>query len=339
MSADTDLRPPSYQKINYALRPAKAIERRMLCDVFSRLYPFQSVHSFGYVGFGSVYFSDFYLLHRFLGITKLVSIERDVDNAQRFRNNIPFGCIELRFCHSSVALPELDWTQRQIVWLDYDNGLELDVLADIATVVSKAVSGSFMVVSVNAHPVNEPAMEQRNAIERRNELPFSLPDYRLEQLKNALAEKVPRTVEGRQLNGEGLANVLRQIILNEIESALAIRNAILPAEEKYSFRQIVHFHYRDGARMLTVGGILYQLKDLDTLNSCCFDELPFVRQEDSAFGIVVPCLTPNELRYLNATLPVAGGAELEARGIPISDIEHYKNLYRYFPAFTEVLFQ
>jgi len=70
--------PPSYRIINYALRPAKAIERRMLCAAFERLHPFQRIQDYRYVGFGSIYFSDFQLLHRQLGITDMLSIERDI---------------------------------------------------------------------------------------------------------------------------------------------------------------------------------------------------------------------------------------------------------------------
>ena len=49
MPDDNDRARPSYESINYALRPAKAIERRMLCEVFRRLYPFQPIDQYGYV--------------------------------------------------------------------------------------------------------------------------------------------------------------------------------------------------------------------------------------------------------------------------------------------------
>lgn len=64
--------PGSYRIINYPLRPAKAIERRMLCAAFERLHPFQRIERYRYVGFGSIYFSDFQLLHRQLGITDML---------------------------------------------------------------------------------------------------------------------------------------------------------------------------------------------------------------------------------------------------------------------------
>jgi hypothetical protein len=59
----------SYEKINYSLRPAKSIERKMLCDAFRRLSAFGKVENYQYIGFGSTYFSDFSLFHKALGIS------------------------------------------------------------------------------------------------------------------------------------------------------------------------------------------------------------------------------------------------------------------------------
>ena len=144
--------PSSYRIINYALRPAKAIERRMLCAAFERLYPFQRIERYRYVGFGSIYFSDFQLLHRELGITNMLSIEKDVEAEACFRFNRPYKCIRLKFATSTGVLPTLDWNKKTILWLDYDDRLNTSILGDIATTCLRASSGSLVVVSVNAQP-------------------------------------------------------------------------------------------------------------------------------------------------------------------------------------------
>jgi hypothetical protein len=56
----------SYRKINYTLRPAKNIERKMLCEAFHKLHPFGKVQNYRYIGFGSTYFSDFILFLDFI---------------------------------------------------------------------------------------------------------------------------------------------------------------------------------------------------------------------------------------------------------------------------------
>ena len=81
----------------------------MLCECFRRLSPIARVDTYRYVGFGSTYFSDFSLIHRALGITDLVSIERETDKRDRFELNRPYGSIELMFGESTELLPELDW--------------------------------------------------------------------------------------------------------------------------------------------------------------------------------------------------------------------------------------
>ena len=53
---------PNFEIINYELRAAKSVERKMLCEAFSRLSLLESIKNYGYIGFGSAYFTDFSLL-------------------------------------------------------------------------------------------------------------------------------------------------------------------------------------------------------------------------------------------------------------------------------------
>lgn len=108
----------SYEKINYSLRPAKNIERKMLCETLQRLSFIQKLEKYRYIGFGSTYFSDFNLLHRLLGISKMISIEKDKKNKDRFEFNKPFSCIEMKFGSSNEVLPMLKWKEPSIVWVD-----------------------------------------------------------------------------------------------------------------------------------------------------------------------------------------------------------------------------
>jgi hypothetical protein len=110
----------SYKKINYALRPAKQVERKMMCEAFRRLAEFGAMESYRYIGFGSPYFTDFQIIHKQLNVQEMVSIEINEGDRDRFLFNRPFRCIELRFGHSNTVLPQLPWHARSIVWLDYD---------------------------------------------------------------------------------------------------------------------------------------------------------------------------------------------------------------------------
>ena len=142
----------SYEKINYALRPAKNIERKMLSDAFKRLSEFGKIDNYRYIGLGSTFFTDFSLFHRTLGITNNISIERDLAKKERFEFNRPFKCIQIEYGESNDVLPQLDWGVKSIVWLDYDSTLNQSVLTDIDVAFTNAIPGSTILFSVNAHP-------------------------------------------------------------------------------------------------------------------------------------------------------------------------------------------
>jgi hypothetical protein len=330
--------PGSYRIINYALRPAKAIERRMLCAAFERLHPFQRVQAYRYLGFGSIYFSDFQLIHRNLGITDMLSIEKDVSAKACFRFNRPYRCIRLKFATSAEALPSIHWRRRSIIWLDYDDRLNTEILGDIATVCLHAASGSLLVVTVNAQADAEPAKEDRDAYQEQTAKPFDLGDYRLRIAKELLGEKLPVGTSGADLRGQELAGIFRDVIHNVIAEQISVRNTALTADDKVQYRQLFHFRYKDGAQMVTVGGVLYRAAEEQKYLACGFDNLPFIRNGSEPCNIKAPCLTPKEIRHLNSQLPRKSSSNLRVPGVPDADVERYAEVYRYFPSFSEVLF-
>ena len=330
--------PGSYRIINYALRPAKAIERRMLCAAFERLHPFQRIQDYRYVGFGSIYFSDFQLLHRELGITDMLSIEKDVSAKACFRFNRPYKCIRLKFATSAEVLPTLNWGRRSILWLDYDDRLNVNILGDIATVCLRATSGSMVVISVNAQPDAEPSKEERDLYQESTGKPFDLGDYRLRVAKELIGEKLPIGTSGADLRGQELAKIFRDVIDSAIAEQLSIRNAMLPVEKKIHYRQLFHFRYKDGAQMLTVGGILYRAAEERVVAACDFEMLPFIRIGRDHCGVKAPCLTAKEIRHLNSQLPTRPSVKRRVPGVTDADTRKYAEVYRFFPAFSEILF-
>ena len=146
---------PSFQQINYSLRPAKHTERRMLCDIFRKASHFHRLSDYTYVGFGGIEFSDFILFHRSLGIREMVSIERAHQTISRIEGNKPFNTIKIVGTSSSIALPKLSWEQPHILWLDNDDPLAPNMLLDVATVANHAASGSMLAVSFQCHKAPE----------------------------------------------------------------------------------------------------------------------------------------------------------------------------------------
>ena len=325
--------PRSYEKINYSLRPAKSIERKMLGEALRRLSDFDLVESYRYIGFGSTFFSDFVLFHKALGFRNMISIEHDAINEYRFRFNCPYNCIQIEWGESNDILPQLPWDIRTILWLDYDEPLSDNVLRDIAWFCTYAMSGSVIVVTVNA----EPNKIDPRKLDKTQDYFEQTDKYRLDLLVNQVGmDRVPAGIEGKNLASWKKANVYRTIIGNEIVQALDTRNGGRTAGTEMQFKQLFNFHYADGAKMLTVGGLLYDQGQSSIADKCAFENLPFVRTGEESYEIVVPNLTYRELRHLDTMLPVVDEGVLQTPlPIPQEQLQMYARVYRYFPTFAE----
>jgi hypothetical protein len=313
----------SFSRIDYRLRPAKAVERRMMAEAFLRLRHFASVESYRYVGLGSVYFSDFSLFHAICGFESMVSIEDEDDPTiqARFKFNVPLGKIDLRFGHSNTVLPALEWDLQTVVWLDYDGYLNKRVLTDIAYLATKLVSGSLLAVTVNA--------DLRDAESGRKK--------RLQVLTERLGStgKIPAAITGAgEIRPEQAYEIYREVLLQELVDALNDRNAGRPAGQKFSAEQIFFFKYRDGAPMLTLGWVIFHEGQRPTFNHCAFQSLSFCRTGHDPSVIAVPLLTNAEMREVNRCDAAGTFRLLSDLPLPTQEVEKFESLRRYWPLTT-----
>lgn len=328
-----DPRATSLGKFNYALRPAKNIERKMLCEAFGCLACIAPLRRYRYIGFGSIEFVDFALFHQRLGMRNMVSIECREEAAKRVAFNRPYSCIDVKFGRSSDVLPILDWNHKTIIWLDYDRPLTDEILGDIRLVASSLVSGSIFVVTVDAKP-------------REPEGSVDVPGERLRILtQNVGSERLPlieeedgtlRPTRGRDLANWGLARASRLIINNEIARTLKDRNGPLNKRWRLSYDQLFNFHYADGAKMLTVGGIILHPEHKDRMPASTFALLEFVRRGNEPYLIEPPVLTSRELRHLDNVLTKRGFSKPVQDWLPAEECDKYRKVYRYYPTFAEV---
>lgn len=311
-------------RVLYALRAAKNIERKMLCEAFTLLARLDSLEGYSYVGFGALGFHDHALVHRRLGITDLRSIEKNEMWKRRVDLNKPYR-VKMMWGTASERLKDLDWDRRTILWLDYDDPLDDEMLDDIHYATSQARSGSVLVVTVSAHPeVVHPLAEA--------------PAKRLATLRAKVGEaRVPHGTTGKDLSGWGLARVSRLVICDEIREVLRRRNAALPEGARVSFTQLFNFHYADGAKMLTFGGLLATEEETTAFLEPGMEGLTFIRRGEEPYEIEVPRLTIRETQFLDQKLPEKRASDLaRLKLLPATQVERYRKLYRYFPAFTEI---
>lgn len=315
----------SFKRIDYSLRPAKHAERKMLCDLYRRVTPFSRIEDYVYVGFGSIWFSDFSLFHRSLGIKNMISIEKAATAENRIEENKPFR-IPVIYSHSKDALPKLEWSKHHLLWLDYDDPLSLEMLHDMQSVASRANSGTVLTVSVQcstapqiAEAKDDKAADSPNALSRFINL-FG-------------PKRVPQETVEMDLYSWRLGQLSRKMLLQEVEDGLSTRNSG-SHENQMKFKQICEIEYEDGAKMTTIVGIFYSQEEAHLLDQCHFDTLDFFPKQFKPIRINIPKLSVRELKKLESQLPLREGDILQIGNIPQSDADHFVSLYRYLPNFA-----
>ena len=312
----------SYKVIDYRVRPAKSIERKMLAESFRRMLHFLDPAKYAYIGMGSLYFADFNLFHRSLGFETMISVEdcSDTTKQARFRMNIPFGHIQMEFGRAGAVLQrESCWKEAPaVIWLDYDGRLTGECLEDLEYVASNAASGTVVLASVNAD-----RLKLANSFDDEgNEIDASTMDPIGVLQRNIGSERVPLGTTNKVLSGWGIASSYQKVI-----DAAIRKGTTLHSSKTFSYEQIYNFTYSDGAKMLTVGGVLFSEHDREKFDAASFDGIDFVRTGNDSYRIDPPKLTYPEMRAINSNV-----ANLP---IPPSDVAKLRKTYRYFPHFIE----
>ncbi len=297
--------------VDYRIRPAKHSERNLLCDVIARLDRLEPITNFRYIGMGSIYFVDFIMIHRLFGISDMKSLEENNALFPRCQFNAPYDCIEVLNSSVASALPELFVADvPTIMWLDYDSKLSGSHLEEIRLAAASLTSPSLIVVSVNVHPDNN--------------------DERLVEFIKRFGER-----DGSRVTKPADLNRLRfpKLMWEYIDGA--IRQGITSRSDHAFYEQILNIRYRDGAEMLTVGGLICDRTH--DAKSCGFDSMHFTSSTHEAYDLKVPKLTYRERKALDALLP-SDGADLgnAPPGLSEADIRGYAELYRHAPFYVDV---
>jgi len=297
----------------------------MFVELFKRLRPFQPIEEYVYVGFGSVWFADFSLFHRTLGFREMLSIERQADAQPRIDANKPFAAVAVDYRSSDLALPDLDWERRHIIWLDYDDPLETAMLLDARTIAARARSGTLLAVSVQcqkAAEVNEADQDQGG------------PTAFVRFVERFGRERLGPDAGQQDLYGWRFGKIARNLLSQEIEETLVGRNAGAERDQALSFRPLCSFEYEDGVKMTTIVGIFVSQADAFLLEACQFAATDFLPALGANVRIPFPKITPREARLMEQTLPWAPGVPQVVGAIPPADARDFAAFYRYWPNYA-----
>jgi hypothetical protein len=312
----------SHQKVHYEFRPAKQVERRMLLHAFHALrdvgYP---ISSYEYTGLGSIYFIDFVLFHRYLGLTKLTSVEGDLDVARRVDFNCPYDLIKVVHDDMTAQIARLSREHRHILWLDFDSILTDELLDAVQLAATQLTIGSILLVTVDAEPPGKP----EDGLKKYN------PSVWMRHFKTEAKGFIWRGARRNDFARDALPMTNARILKTAIEAGLQTRDV--------KFIDMFSFLYADGHRMLSLGGMIGADEDERRVRSLDKSELFFLKDDvtDAPFHIRVPLVTRKERHYLDKNMPCKKNWAPDEFELKPEDVKDYRAIYRYYPAYTEML--
>ena len=311
----------SFDMVNFSLRPSKAIQRQIVFDGVRDLQTSIGLDRMVYVGLGSIWFTDFILAHKLLGIDDMVSIEKSEIGHCRAEFNAPFATVRVLHGSSSTVLPalfsdELIRERPWMVWLDFDGEFDEDSRDDVRTVIEGVPTNSFFLVTFNGE-------------ERRYGKPADRPDRLRELFGDVVSEDLATGDCKGDKMPETMADLTRDF-MQSIAMDMARLGGFVPA-----FRAI----YRDTTTMVTVGGFLPSEESRDSAEHVVSQESWRCRPTKR---IVAPHLTLRETLTLQSSLPRDESLSrlfVRQLGFDLEEeqIEAFERYYKEYPAFAQIV--
>ena len=314
---------PSFDVINYSLRPSKSIQRKIVFDGIRTLQSHLDLQQSVYIGFGSIWFTDFVMAHNLLDIDDMISMEADDIGHRRACFNSPYATVSVRHGFSSDILPTLcdDSTingRPWVIWLDYDGNFDETLQEDTRTVIERAPDNTVFLITFNG-----------------NESKYGgNPQDRIDRLRELFRDVVPDDFPRSKCRGSSMQESLADLATDFMKSVAS--DSVRPGNFLSAFRVI----YKDSAAMVTVGGLLPSSEANHGVSGIvnnaewkCSPPEP----------IVAPHLTIREAMALQSKLPSSEGLSRTSiqqdLGFDLEDkqIKAYEKYYREYPTFVQIV--
>lgn len=308
--------------ISYDLRPAKQSERRIILDLLkiagdSGL----PITTYRYVGMGANRFYDFLLMHKYLGIKKMVSLEHETNMFKRAVFNCPYKFIDVRQVTALEFINSIQLYEPSILWFDYDGGIKPGIINDIAALSTKLKVNDFCFVTVNGGRPN--ALRNENA------------SARLEWFKDQLGD-VAVDVTIKDVENSTFSDAVHKVLIAAFTKAFSFC-------EGGKFVPFFQVEYADSMRMITIGGGLLSDETASAFGEKVAKAMPFLSAKNkSLYEIKSLHLTDRERVLFDraATAPDRRSSEyyqIKNLGFDAEEYASYKDLIRYLPRYVETI--
>lgn len=312
----------SFDSINYSIRPSKSVQRGIVFEGLRRMSDAIDMDSAVYVGFGSIWFTDFVQAHKVLDIDDMVSIEANEIGFRRATFNKTYRTISVMEGRASARLPdvlELDGYDARpwVIWLDYDNAFDEEVVEDMQWVVSNAPPNSVVLFTLSA---------TQNAYGRK-------PIHRPDRIRALFGDVVPDDLSKDDCLKETLPITLASLAMDFLKSEVA--DAARPGGFVEAFR----LPYLDSVAMVTVGGILPARGAAAAARALVAD----ARWKGVVEEIIeAPPMTLREIATLQAELPSVAALtreRIQELGFDLHErqVQSFQRYYKYLPSFAEIV--
>ena len=309
----------SFDAVNYSLRPSKSIQRAIVFDGVRKLQTPLGLDRLTYIGFGSIWFTDFVIAHKLMGIEKMVSIEKHTVGFRRAVFNSPFATVDVKFGLAAEVLPGLYSDEAfhrhpWMIWLDYDSAFDESLRDDARSVIESVPENSVFLLTFNGHVQS-----------------YGKPADRPKRLRDLFGVVVPDELSKPACKDGRMQETLADLAIAYMKSVAA--DQARPGGFVPAFRAI----YKDSTPMVTVGGVL------PARGAVCIVE-DVVKQSDwpcqPTKPIVAPHLTLHEATVLQSQLPSTNGlsrALVQKLGFDLEhdQIESFEKYYLYYPSFAQ----
>lgn len=327
--------------VAYQLRPNKFVERQLFVELLLRLEKIKSLTGYAYVSLGGRFLEDFRVVHRRLGIHRLLSIEIDKSISDRQRFNRPIGVVECVHAGSSDFIGEFEFYSENfenpsfVVWLDYAAANERQVqLQEYEALVSKLSAFDVVKITLNANLTNLMGGQQRRDYKKAQQLA-------LQRINEELGDYFPgRNVVADEMTEEGFA-----LVLAESVKKAALKG--IQGSKGLTIRPLAIYRYRDGQQMLTVTALVLEAAHWEeALVKLQLPEWGYATDGWSTVReIFVPDLSLKEQLHIQEQLLATTNDQLHT-SLPFrldSDDErslelfqHYVEHYRRYPSFVHI---
>lgn len=308
--------------ISYDLRPTKQCERRILLDILKIAGDAGlEIPNYRYVGMGANRFYDFLLVHKYLAVKKMISLEHDPNMYERARFNNPYHFIEVLNTNTTSFLSNDEFNCQSICWFDYDGGIGPHIIRDILALGTKLKLGDFAFVTTFGGPGR--ALDKLNASNRMQWFQDALGDFSGEVL-----------IEDVETANFPIA--VHKVLYAAFKNAFSARSDGI-------FVPLLQVEYADSKTMVTVGGALLEREKVRSIKAKVKNALPFL-------PLNTPCLYEIKTLHLTekervlfdraVTSPKRRRREkiqLKKLGFKMAEVEAYEDLLRYLPRYVETM--